>query len=256
MNDGWIRLHRSCLDHWLYNEYRPLTRREAWETILFTVNFEPSKCLIKGQLYDCDRGQSLLSLQSWAEKFVWSVKQVRTFFSLLEKDEMISTEGLQYTTRLTVCNYDLYQSSGQTEGKPRADGGQAEGKPRATIKEREERKELKNNKNKEEPAGIRFEIDERFKATIGRWFEYKVKIKSAYKTEESEKACYNMLIKLSNNDSDLAGAIVEQSIAQGWKGLFELRTASSQPSFKTQENKGHVPPSKYGPDFDPSKQRF
>lgn len=140
---GWIKLHRSCLDHWLYTEYRPLTRREAWETILFTVNYEPSKCLIRGQLYDCGRGQSLLSLQSWAEKFVWSVKQVRTFFSLLEKDEMIKVEGLQYTTRLTVCNYDSYQDKGQTEGTPRADGGHTEGTPRATIKEEEEYKEEK-----------------------------------------------------------------------------------------------------------------
>ena len=82
---GWIKIYRSSLDHWLYTEYRPLTRREAWETILFTVNFEPSKVLIKGQLYECDRGQSLLSLSSWAEKFVWSIKQVRTFFDLLQK---------------------------------------------------------------------------------------------------------------------------------------------------------------------------
>lgn len=142
---GWIKLHRSCLDHWLYTEYRPLTRREAWETILFTVNYEPSKCLIRGQLYDCGRGQSLLSLHSWAEKFVWSVKQVRTFFLLLEKDEMIKVEGLQYTTRLTVCNYDSYQDKGQTEGTPRADGGHTEGTPRATIKEEEEYKEYKKS---------------------------------------------------------------------------------------------------------------
>jgi hypothetical protein len=141
--EGWIKLHRSCLEHWLYTEYRPLTRREAWETILFTVNYEPSKCLIKGQLYDCDRGQCLLSLQSWAEKFVWSIKQVRTFFYLLEKDEMIITEGLQYTTRLTVCNYDKYQDKGQAEGTPKANGGQTEGKPRATIKEEKESKEGK-----------------------------------------------------------------------------------------------------------------
>ena len=143
MTDGWIKLHRSCLDHWLYTEYRPLTRREAWETILFTVNFEDGKSLIKGQLYDCKRGQSLLSIQSWAEKFVWSVKQVRTFFSLLEKDEMIITEGLQYTTRLTVCKYDNYQGQWQTDGKPTANRRQTDGKPRATIKERKEEEERK-----------------------------------------------------------------------------------------------------------------
>ena len=145
---GWIKIYRSSLDHWLYTEYRPLTRREAWETILFTVNFEPSKVLIKGQLYECDRGQSLLSLSSWAEKFVWSIKQVRTFFDLLQKDGMIVVEGLQYTTRLTVCNYATYQDYGHTKGTPRADGWQTEGTPRATIKEEEEGKEYKEEKEK------------------------------------------------------------------------------------------------------------
>lgn len=145
--DGWIKLHRSCLDHWLYTEYRPLTRREAWETILFTVNFEPSKSMIKGQLYSCDRGQSLLSLQSWADKFVWSIQQVRTFFKLLENDGMIRLEGLQYTTRLTVCNYAIYQDQQQTANTPLTDGQQTANKPLTTIKEREESKESKERKN-------------------------------------------------------------------------------------------------------------
>lgn len=140
---GWIKIHRSFLDHWLCTEYRPLTRREAWETILFTVNFEPSKSLIKGQLYDCDRGQSLLSIQSWAEKFVWSIQQVRTFFKLLENDNMITLEGLQYTTRLTVCNYDIYQDKQQTANEPLTNRQQTANEPLTTIKEREELK--KNN---------------------------------------------------------------------------------------------------------------
>jgi hypothetical protein len=36
---------------------------------------------------------------------------VRTFFDLLEKDQMITSEGLHYTTRLTVCNYCTYQGN-------------------------------------------------------------------------------------------------------------------------------------------------
>lgn len=152
--EGWIKLHRSCLDHWLYTEYRPLTRREAWETILFTVNFEPKKVIIKGQLYDCNRGQSLLSLQSWAEKFVWSIQQVRTFFKLLENDNMIIVEGLQYSTRLTVCNYAIYQDLQQAANKPLTDGQQAANKPLTTTKEREERKNNKKEKNNIEYKNI------------------------------------------------------------------------------------------------------
>ena len=147
--EGWIKLHRSCLDHWLYTEYRPLTRREAWETILLTVNYEASKTLIKGQIYECNAGQSLLSLENWAKKFVWSVQQVRTFFKLLEADSMIKTEGLQYTTRLTICNWGEYQGvetdRQHAANTPLTDHQQTANTPLTTIEEREEDKEYKED---------------------------------------------------------------------------------------------------------------
>jgi len=151
---GWIKLHRSCLNHWLYKSKKPRTRREAWEDMLLIVNFEPKKTLIRGQLYTCDRGQSLLSLDSWAKEFNWTVQQVRTFFKLLENDKMITIEGMQYTTRLTICNYDIYQQSvtdeqhteQQTANRPLTDRQQTANKPLTTTKEREEIKEEKNKR--------------------------------------------------------------------------------------------------------------
>lgn len=149
INKGWIKLYRSCLDHWLYTEHRPLTRREAWETILLTVNYEQSKTLIKGKVYDCMPGQSLLSLDSWSKKFGWSIQKVRTFFLLLENDGMINTEGLQYTTRLTVCNWESYQGVAtdqqQTDNRPTTDGQQTANRPITTIKEGKEVKEYKED---------------------------------------------------------------------------------------------------------------
>jgi hypothetical protein len=158
MNDGWIKLHRGCLDHWLYNEYRPLTKREAWETILLTVNYESNKTLIKGQLYDCKAGQSLLSLESWSKKFVWSLQQVRTFFKLLEADGMIKTEGLQFTTRLTVCKWDTYQGNAtdqqHTNNIPITYQQQTDNRRLTTIKEREEREEIKEREEREREREI------------------------------------------------------------------------------------------------------
>ena len=151
---SWIKLHRSMMDHWLYKEHRPMTRREAWETMLLLVNYEPSKTMIHSTLYECDRGQSLLSIGSWADKFLWSIKQVRTFFKLLEKDGMIAVEGLRHTTRLTICNYGLYQDKGRTEVTTEVttggvtDGEQRE-QQRATIKEGKELKEREEIKEKE-----------------------------------------------------------------------------------------------------------
>ena len=153
--DGWIKLHRSIRSHWLYNTKKAKTRREAWEDILMLVNYESKKVLIRGQLYDCDRGQSLFSLENWAKEFNWSIQQVRTFFKLLENDKMITIEGMQYTTRLTVCNYESYQglltdeqqTNQQTANRPLTDEQQTANRPLTTTKERKEIKKEKKDKN-------------------------------------------------------------------------------------------------------------
>ena len=117
---GWIKIHRAISDHWIFQNESYL---KAWITILITVNHEPKKVLIHGELIACERGQSVLSLSSWAEKFGknWTIQKVRTLLLLLEKDQMIIVEGLQKTTRLTVCKYDDYQNGQQTDNKQTTD---------------------------------------------------------------------------------------------------------------------------------------
>lgn len=146
--EGWIKLHRGMLTHWLYDEYRPLTRREAWENIIMWANFKADKALIHGQLIDCDRGQLLYSIETYSKKFVWSVGQVKSFFKLLENDGMIKLEGLKYTTRLTICNYDKYQDLQLTESELRANSELTESEltTNSELQDKNEKKE-KNEKN-------------------------------------------------------------------------------------------------------------
>ena len=46
-------------------------------------------------------------------------------------------------------------------------------------------------------------------------------------TENGEQAALHNLKKMSNDDYRTAIAIIQQSIAQGWQGLFELKGAKS-----------------------------
>ena len=61
MNEGWIKLSRKLKDHWIW---RSETRLKWWIDILLTVNHCDNKVLVKGELYDCGRGQSGKSGQS------------------------------------------------------------------------------------------------------------------------------------------------------------------------------------------------
>lgn len=108
---GWISLDRKILNHWLMDNSKYF---HAWVLILFHVNFEEKKVMIKGRLYTCKRGQSLYSLENWARIFGrdWTRRQVRTFFDTLESRSMVGRESDNKTSYLTVCNYDTYQGSG------------------------------------------------------------------------------------------------------------------------------------------------
>lgn len=114
---GWITLHRQIQDHWVYEN--PDYFR-AWLTLLMEVNYDKHKTLIKGKLLECNRGESLLSHDSWAKKFGkgWNRYKVMRFFKLLESDDMIRTSNAQVTTRLIVNNYAKYQDRQTSECTP------------------------------------------------------------------------------------------------------------------------------------------
>lgn len=128
---GWISLHRSIEDHWLYPKNRKFTKYEAWIDILLETNHSDQKVLIKGTLITCKRGESIRSMKEWAKRWNWSKSNVKRFFDLLESDSMIEYKNVQITTHLTVCNYDSYQDSRnatetQVERKRNASGTQTD----------------------------------------------------------------------------------------------------------------------------------
>ena len=106
---GWIKLHRESAENFLYKENRPHTKREAWEDILLYVNHKDSDVLIGNKVYTCKRGESLMSLGSWAAHFKWTRWRVKRFFDLLASEHMIELKCDTKTTHLTVCNYEYYQ---------------------------------------------------------------------------------------------------------------------------------------------------
>ena len=146
--EGWIKIHRQIQKNWIWNNAEYL---KAWIAILITVNHEDNKVLIHGELFNCGRGESLMSLSSWTKTFGkgWSIRKTRTFFTLLENDAMICTKGMRKTTCLTVCNYDSYQDLQQTNNKQTTDKQQANNKQITTNKNEKNDKNEKNYKEED-----------------------------------------------------------------------------------------------------------
>jgi len=118
-SQGWIKIHRGIKDHWIWRS----NKLRWWLDILLSVNHTDQKVLIRGELLECKRGQSVRSLETWAREWGVSKQTVKEFLALLQKDRMITRENLKITTRITVCNYDMYQDpphNRQTEGRQTA----------------------------------------------------------------------------------------------------------------------------------------
>jgi len=135
--EGWVKFHRKAYDNFLYQENRPHTKREAWEDIIALVNHEDDKCLIGGSLIECKRGQSTKSLETWAKLFRWNKSKLRRFLILLKKENMLTLENVLKSTRLTICNYDIYQSernAGETLVKRKRNAGETLTQPKQELK--------------------------------------------------------------------------------------------------------------------------
>ena len=103
------------------------------------------------------------------------------------------------------------------------------------IKEKKE-KEIKENNNKEEikkeeKKKFSFDFsnfDENFIEHVNSWLEYKKERKEPYKSQKGLNAFYNKLIDYSKNDPDTANKIIEQSMANNWAGIFELKESQQK----------------------------
>lgn len=170
---GWIKIHRAITDHWLYTEKRVFSRFEAWNDILLMVNYTDAKTIIKGKLYDIKRGQSILSLDSWAKRWNWDKSKVRRFLELLQKEKMIELKSDTITTHLIVCNYASYQGDRHTNDTRTTRKRNADETQTTPIEEEEEREEEKESNKFVTPT--RSQVVEYF-------------IEKGYKPEAGEKA--------------------------------------------------------------------
>ena len=82
-------------------------------------------------------------------------------------------------------------------------------------------------KGKEASLFFKNPFSENFLKDWDLWKKFKKdEFNFSYKTVLSEQAAINELVNLSKGDEAAAKKIIHQSIANGWKGFFELKIES------------------------------
>lgn len=152
MNNGYIKLYRKCLENEFFLE-KPFDRWRAFEYLLISARYKPSRVILKGQVIELEAGQLIVSEKKLAEKWDWSRGKVRRFLSLLESLQMIQVNGTAYGTLVTIENYTKYQCDGTSDGTTDStSGGTSDSTSDGTsdgthIKKDKKVKKVKKDKN-------------------------------------------------------------------------------------------------------------
>jgi hypothetical protein len=108
----------------------------------------------------------------------------------------------------------------------------------STLEDKEEDKDKEEEEEKEKDVKIIFPFStEKFEDAWGEWKAYKLSQHAfKYKTAKTEQTALNELLKLSKGKEFTALEIIQRSIANGWKGFFEIK-----PNNNGQNNKYEKP---------------
>lgn len=143
MDCGWIKVHRSIADHWVFNDQ--FSTFGAWVDLLLMANYKDAKIYTSGELINVEKGSFITSIVKLGNRWNRDRKWVSKFLDNLEKDKMITQKRDNRFTVISICNYSRFQGYEEIEGQPWDNLGTTSGQPWDTNKERKERKEYKKD---------------------------------------------------------------------------------------------------------------
>lgn len=233
MSEGWIKLNGKILKWEWWDD--PVTAH-LFVHLLLKANWKDGRW--RG--IDVPRGSFITSTEKLANETGLSIQQIRTALKKLEETGEINKQTTSRYTHIFVQNYCLYQDEQQAEqqAKQQTSNKQITSKQQANNKQATTIEDyIKTNKTKEEGKtltddktykdGVFFPNDEKLNSAFADYVDTRKKIKSPM-TDKAVDLAISKLMKLSNGDNDTAIEILNNSIVNGWKGLYPLKETKKQ----------------------------
>lgn len=229
MQQGWVCLHRSFMEHWLY-ESKPFCEAMAWVDLVLLANHESKKFVIEGEVISIERGQTFTSYRSLTSRWGWGAPKVKRYLELLKRDGMLEIKSFKNGTLLTLVNYEIYQDTRnanvtQTERKRNGSVTQTERDRNVNVTKQEckneendkNEKNVTNKKGSKEPV-IYFPEDEVLNKALKDYIDYRKKARKPM----TDRAIELMIKKINKYESATAVKMLEQSTIRGWSDIYPL----------------------------------
>lgn len=240
-NNGWIKLHRKLLDN-------PVVMKDAdhlavWVYLLLNASHAEYPVLFGGKKIVLQPGQLITGRKSISEKTKVNESKVTRILKMLEIEHQIEQQTSNKNRLVTIENWDLYQTGEQQTEQ------QVNNNRTTTEQQLNTNKNVKKVKKVKECKEIIYsDVPELNKAIID-FIEYRKGIKKPM-SEHAVSLLISKLNKLSGSIPEQI-EILNQSIVNGWQGIFPLKKAASgrteqMPSYIKKNSFNDFPKHDYG----------
>lgn len=221
---GFLKLWRPLLTKPIWQESTP-EQKVVLIALLCMANHSENEWEWKGQPFMCQPGQMITSIDHIIEvcgKGI-SSKNVRTAIARFEKLGFLANESSSTGRLITIENWGDYQApddwGGKETGRRVADERQTGGgrvAPNKNVKNR------KKSENEEKIKDILALAPSDMVPALEDFIEYRSTIKAPM-TARALELLLKELNELSGESVENSIAIINQSIKNGWKGVFPLK---------------------------------
>ena len=215
-NNGWIKLHRKLLDN-------PVVMKDSdhlavWIYLLLNASHTEYPVLFGGKKISLKAGQLITGRKSIASTLGISESKVRRILDLFEIDQQIDRQRSNKNSLVSILNWDKYQIFDQQIDQ------QATNKRPTSDQQVTTNKNNKNIKNIKECKEIIYSDVPELNETIIAFIDYRKSIKKPM----SDRAITLLLGKLNKMSNSVQEQIeiLNQSILNGWQGIFPLKSDS------------------------------
>jgi len=235
---GWIKLHRELIDKPIWLRSTP-EQKSILITLLLMANHQENEWEWQGIKFKVKPGQFVTSLEHIAEKSGKgvTVQNVRSSLKKFQdKYQFLTNESTKTGRLITICNWGDYQAKEEETNKDT--NNELTKNQQRGNKELTPNKNDKNDNNSRKCGGTHLDAQElgQFQDIWLDYLQHRTELNCGnYKSHNSEKIKFNQLLKLSGNKPRMAQGIVNQSRANNWQGLFELKDESYLPAAEAKE---------------------
>ena len=216
IENGYIKLYRKSIDSKVFKNdglWRVWTwclmkanHKEAWLPVV-TGRGSTEVHLLAGQF--------LYGRKTASKELDMKESTIRNRIAKLKKMQNLDVKVDTHFSIISIINWDIYQSEKAKED--RQEDRQRTGKGQAKDTDKNDNND-KNDKNLKEREIIPVWLDEK---TWSDFIKFRVSIKEKM-SEKAEKLILNKLSKLRDDGND-PKEVLEESIMNGWKGVFPLK---------------------------------